>query len=130
MIHLTLENKFCEKKDTTEGWKLPTKAYNSVIEWCNVNKIESGREKIESVRGRPKKDKADEPETIKVPFSVVADEILKQFHIFNMQDTKQIYIYNNGVYKSEGAEAILETSIRNLHDDIYKAYWRIINPAF
>jgi hypothetical protein len=65
MIHLALENKFCEKKDITEGWKLPTKAYNSVIEWCNVNKIESGREKIESVRGRPKKDKADEPETIK-----------------------------------------------------------------
>jgi len=130
MIHLALENKFCEKKDITEGWKLPTKAYNSVIEWCNVNKIESGREKIESVRGRPKKDKADEPETIKVPFGVVADEILKQFHIFNMQDTKQIYIYNNGVYKSEGAEAILETSVRNLQDDIYKAYWRIINPEF
>ena len=67
---------------------------------------------------------------IKVPYDVVADAILKRFNIFNMQDTKQIYIYNNGVYKSEGAEAILETSIMNVHDEIYNAYWRIINPEF
>ncbi len=67
---------------------------------------------------------------IKVPFGIVADDILKRFHIFNMQDTKQIYIYTNGVYKSEGADAIIETSIRNAHDEIYKSYWRIINPEF
>lgn len=130
MIHLALENKFCEKKDIEEGWKLPTKAYNSVIEWCNVNENESGREKIESVRGRPKKEKADEPEKIRVPFDVVADKILKQFHIFNMRDTGQIYIYNNGVYKNEGANAVLETRIRRVHDDIYNEYWGVINPTF
>src|SRR5665647_1366477 len=130
MKHLALENKFCEKKDITEGWKLPTKAYNSVIEWCNVNKIESGREKIESVRGRPKKDKAAEPEKIRVPFDVVADRILKQFDIFNMRDTGQIYIYNNGVYKNDGADAIIETHIRRVHDEVYNEYWGIINPTF
>jgi len=70
------------------------------------------------------------PEKITVPFDVVADEILKQFHIFNMRDTKQIYIYKNGVYKSDGAEAILETSIRTVHIETYKAYWGIINPGF
>lgn len=80
-----------------------------------------------SARGKTKDEK---PEQIKVPFDVVADEILKQFHVFNMRDTKQIYIYKNGVYKSDGAEAILETSIRNVHDEIYKAYWGIINPGF
>jgi len=130
MIHLALENDFCEKKDITEGWKLPTKAYNNIIEWCIVNKIESGREKIESVRGRPPKEKTDKPEKISVPFDVVADKILKQFHIFNMRDTGQIYIYNNGVYKNEGAEAILETHIRKVHDDIYTASWGDTNPTF
>jgi|SRR5665647_1279553 len=67
---------------------------------------------------------------IKIPFGIVADEILKRFHLFNMRDTKQIYIYKNGVYKSAGAEAILETSIRDVHDELYKSHWRIINPEF
>jgi len=86
--------------------------------------------KIESVRGRPPKDKTDKPEKIRVPFDVVADKILKQFHIFNMRDTGQIYIYKNGVYRSAGAEAILETHIRRVHYDVYTEYWGVINPTF
>ena len=84
----------------------------------------------ETSRGRPKKDKVDKPEKIRVPFDVVADEILKQFDIFNMRDTGQIYIYNNGVYKNDGADAIIETHIRRVHDEVYNEYWGIINPTF
>ena len=71
-----------------------------------------------------------EPKSISVPFDVVADQILKDNHIFSMRDNKQIYIYKNGVYKNEGTEAILDTEIRNVHNTFFVKYWNNINPGF
>jgi putative DNA primase/helicase len=109
--------------NSSDEWKLPADAYNEAIKCLEDEGIDTGR-------GKTKKDKADKPVKISVPFDVVSDEILKLFHIFTMRDTKQIYIYNNGVYKSEGADTILETHIRTIHDDMYKKYWGWINSSF
>ena len=47
-----------------------------------------------------------------------------------MRDNRQIYIYKDGVYRSEGAEAILDTEIRNTHNKISIDYWNHHNPNF
>jgi len=66
---------------------------------------------------------------ITVPFDVVAERILCEFDIFTMQDSKQVYIYSNGVYKSDGSDAILDKQIRIAHDEVYIEYWNQINPT-
>jgi len=85
-----------------------------------IDKNQSGSEK--AAQGKPKK--------MDVPFDVVADRILQQFSIFTMRDSKQIYLYKNGVYKCEGSEAILDTEIWNRHNEIYREYWNDNNPDF
>ena len=80
-------------------------------------------------KGKKKSDE-DKPKKILVPFDVVADKILKDNHIFSMRDTRQIYLYKDGVYRSEGADAILDTEIRNVHNDFFVKYWNIANPDF
>lgn len=84
----------------------------------------------ERKRDRKRKSDDDEPEKISVPFDAVADRVLENHHIFSMRDNRQIYLYMNGVYKSEGADAILDTEIRNLHNEIYEEYWNYINKGF
>ena len=106
-----------------EDWKLSTNEYNEAIRSLENEGIDTGR-------GETKTDKEDKPKKISVPFDVVSDKILKLFPIFTMRDTKQIYIYNNGVYKNEGADAIIETHIRRIHDDVYREYWSLINSTF
>lgn len=70
------------------------------------------------------------PKKINVPFDVIADIIRAEFHIFTMRDNKQIYLYKNGVYICEGSEAILDTEIRNKHNEISINYWKNDNPNF
>jgi P4 family phage/plasmid primase-like protien len=98
-----------------------------------INKALQGvTETYNPERKRDRKRKSDdgEPEKISVPFDVVADRVLENHHIFSMRDNRQIYLYINGVYKSEGADAILDTEIRNLHNEIYEEYWNYINKGF
>ena len=62
----------------------------------------------------------EKPEKIIVYFDEVADQILKDNHIFSMRDNGQIYLYKNGVYRTEGIEAILGTKIRDVHLSLFK----------
>ena len=48
------------------------------------------------------------------PFAEVADRVMEQSHFFTFDDTKEIYVYRNGVYASKGAE----TEIKRLARDI------------
>jgi putative DNA primase/helicase len=91
-----------------------------VIESTGPDKNLSGSEKV--AQGKPKK--------IDVPFDVVADKIRQHFPIFTMRDNKQIYLYKDGVYKSDGSEAILDTAIRNKHNEIYTEFWNNKNLGF
>jgi len=68
------------------------------------------------------------PKKIGVPFDVVAERTLHEFHIFTMQDTKQIYIYSDGVYKNDGSDTILDNRARVVHNEMYTEYWNQKNP--
>jgi hypothetical protein len=71
---------------------------------------------------------ASKAKKVDVPFDMVADRILQDFHIFTMQDNKEIYIYSDGVYKSEGSDAILDNRGRVVYNEIYTEYWTQRNP--
>lgn len=66
---------------------------------------------------------------IRLPFNVVAERIMRKFHIFTMRDTKQIYVYESGVYKAEGAEAKLDTAIREEYKTLFIEQWEEIYPS-
>jgi P4 family phage/plasmid primase-like protien len=76
-----------------------------------------------------KKPKTVESENVKVPFDSVAKEIMDNYHIFTTTDNKQMFLYQDGVYKNEGTEAILSTKIRDIHDQLYAEYWLSINQG-
>lgn len=70
------------------------------------------------------------PEKIIVHFDEVADKILENNHVFTMRDNGQLYLYQNGVYKNDGAEAILDTKIRNAYKKMYKDKWKAVNSDY
>lgn len=70
------------------------------------------------------------PEKILVHWDEVGDRILKENHIFSMRDNGQIYLYKDGVYRSEGTEAILGTRIRDAYYLMYKEKWKDVNTDF
>lgn len=129
MRYYAKKNGIHDCNNLEDGWKLPTEAYNKVLEECEKEGIETDRKQLTGRKGK-KKSGEDQPEKVTVPFDVVAEHILKNNHIFTMRDNKQIYVYANGVYRSEGTEAILDTEIRNVHNEYYAKYWNITNPDF
>src|SRR5690606_32492793 len=70
------------------------------------------------------------PEKIIVHFDEVAERVMKENHIFSMRDNGQLYLYQGGVYRSEGAEAILGTLIRDAYCLMYKEKWKSIIHDF
>lgn len=92
------------------------KALQGVTETYNPDK------KGKSGKGRPEK--------IIVHFDEVAERVMKENHIFSMRDNGQLYLYQGGVYRSEGAEAILGTLIRDAYCQMYKEKWKSINNDF
>lgn len=92
------------------------KALQGVTETYNPEK------KGKSGKGRPEK--------IIVHFDEVAERIRKENHIFSMRDNGQLYLYQGGVYLSEGTEAILGTKIRDAYCLMYKEKWKSINNEF
>lgn len=129
LIYCALNQKLCTKEEITDGWKLPVSIYNKVLEDCKKEGIETGRQPTKEKKGKQKISEG-RPEKISVPFDVVAEHILKNNHIFSMRDNRQIYLYKDGVYKSEGTEAVLDTEIRNVHNEYYVKYWNEANPGF
>jgi putative DNA primase/helicase len=89
------------------------KALQGVMETYNPNKKGKGK-----------------PEKIIVHFDEVADQIQIKNHLFSMRDNGQIYIYQDGVYRTEGIEAILGTKIRDAYYSMYKEKWKNINSDF
>jgi putative DNA primase/helicase len=54
-----------------------------------------------------------EKEAVKIPFNVIGDRIRTATPIFTMRDTKEIYIYKNGVYKNNHSDSVLDREIRD-----------------
>lgn len=129
LTYCALSRKLCTKEEITDGWKLPLSVYNKVLEDCKNEGIETGRQQTKEKKGKQKISEG-RPEKISVPFDVVAEHILKNNHIFSMRDNRQIYLYKDGVYKNDGTEAVLDTEIRNVHNEYYVKYWNEANPGF
>lgn len=70
------------------------------------------------------------PEKFLVHWDEVGDRVLKENHIFSMRDNGQIYLYKDGVYRSEGTEAILGTKIRDAYYLMYQEKWKDVNTDF
>ena len=66
---------------------------------------------------------------ISIPFNTIGDHILQFDHLFTMRDTNEIYLYQGGVYRSKGTEAILGTKIRELYRQYYANDWMYYNPG-
>ena len=53
-----------------------------------------------------------------VNFRDVAERVMSTIPLFVMQDDSTFYVYENGVYISDGAEPILNRAIRSIADDM------------
>lgn len=94
---------------------------NSVCETCKP-RGEEYKKKAGNGKGK------QPPKKIKVFFDEVGERVLKNDYIFSMRDNGQIYLYRYGVYRSEGAEAILGTQIRNTYKLMFMEKWKEENP--
>ena len=54
------------------------------------------------------------------PFAEVADRVMEQRHFFTFDDTKEIYVYRNGVYASKGAETEIKRLARDICCQMYE----------
>ena len=70
------------------------------------------------------------PKKITVSFDVVAEEILSNHDIFCMRDTDEIFIYENGVYRNNGAEKKLRAVAKDVYSKLYDEEWDKINSEF
>jgi len=70
------------------------------------------------------------PKKITVSFDVVAEEILSNHDIFCMRDTDEIFIYENGVYRNNGAEKKLRAVAKDVYSKLYDEEWDKIKSEF
>jgi putative DNA primase/helicase len=82
-----------------------------------------------ALKGNTEVCKGEKSLKVSVPFDVVGDHILQFEHVFTMRDNDEIYLYQDGVYRSDGVESILGTKIRNLHNQYYADQWLFYNPG-
>ena len=82
------------------------------------------------VKEAKEKQKSAEAQKVTVHFDEVAEKILTDNHIFSMRDNGQIYLYIDGVYRSEGTEAIIGTQIRDAYNLMFVEKWKEINSDF
>jgi putative DNA primase/helicase len=120
--------KLCTKSEIIDDWKLPTDIYNKTLACLKTSGINTGREPFN--KKNVCKSCNSTPIKFKIYFDEVALRVLKTNFIFSMRDNKQLYIYRNGVYKSDGAEAILDTLIRDVHNEMFIEKWQEINSDF
>lgn len=108
------------RADKWETASYRNRTINKALQW--VTETYNPDKKGKSGKGRPEK--------IIVHFDEVAERVMKENHIFSMRDNGQLYLYQGGVYRSEGAETILGTLIRDAYCQMYKEKWKSINNDF
>lgn len=114
---------FCKGKLYRPEWDRDSKGL------ATINKAISGLTTVWNPK-EYKKDKAAKMKKVVIHFDEVGKQILKDNHIFSMRDTKQIYLYQEGVYNNDGAETILDTQIRNEHAIMFLDRWLEVNSDF
>lgn len=71
----------------------------------------------------------DNSNKINIPFDVIGEHILQFEHVFTMQDNDEMYLYIDGVYRSNGIDKRLGTKIRDLYIQYYADEWMFRNPG-
>ena len=66
--------------------------------------------------------KVGSEEKISVPFDIVADRIMERYPIFTMEDTREIYLYKDGLYQIEGAETTIKKEARNIYSEVFAEF--------
>lgn len=112
LVHYGILNGTITKDDVIDGWKLPTAAYNKVIQTLKKNGIDPGREEIIEVIPKRKKSKKskDDDEEEKKSIGEISADVLRIYPVITLRDNvKEMYFYENGVYKY-GAEPVLRAA--------------------
>lgn len=60
---------------------------------------------------------------VEVPFDVVGNRIMQKFNLMTLDDTKELYLYENGVYKTEGTETKINKEIREEYTQVFVEEW-------
>jgi P4 family phage/plasmid primase-like protien len=114
---------FCKGKLYRPDWDRDSKGLATIkTAISGLTTVWNPAEYKKSGEGKPKK--------VVIHFDEVARQVLEDNHIFSMRDNKQIYLYQNGVYKNDGSEAILDTQIRNVHNLMFIDRWQEVNSDF
>jgi len=112
LVHYGILNGTITKDVVIDGWKLPTASYNRVIQNLTKNDINPGRDEIieaKPIRKKSKKSKSDD-EDEKKSIGEISAEILRIYPVITLRDNvKEMYFYENGVYKY-GAEPVLRAA--------------------
>lgn len=97
-------------------------------EWIRKSKydIQTAIESLKEVY-MPKKGNEEEEKKILLPFNVIGDRIISKVSIFVMEDTKEFYIYRNGVYRNR-LDLFLRRKIREEYSAYFLEQWVIIYP--
>ncbi|CAG1004496.1 hypothetical protein METP3_03616 [Methanosarcinales archaeon] len=116
LVHYGILNGTITKVDVIDGWKLPTASYNKVIQTLKKNGIDPGREEIIEVIPKRKKSKKskDDDEEEKKSIGEISAEILKIYPVITLRDNvREMYFYENGVYKY-GAEPVIKATAQKI----------------
>lgn len=70
--------------------------------------------------------KKDKRQKFEVPYDIVADHIMRDHRIITFDDTRELYVYENGVYRIEGAETKIDLAIREEFSEVFASKWEEI----
>jgi DNA primase catalytic core len=73
-------------------------------------------------RTENKKDEKSSEDFDTPSFAEVASKVMDQRHFFTFDDTKEIYVYGNGVYSSKGAETEIKRLARDICCQMYEEH--------
>lgn len=60
---------------------------------------------------------------IKLPFDEVAERVIKKQPLFVMKDTGEFFLYNNGVYRSDISNRLINKMIRDEYKEFFFEQW-------
>lgn len=121
LVYYALNNNYCNETDVTDGWKLPVKVYNKVIEDAD---FDTGRKPIQE-KEPPKSNIKNTNIDIEKCYGYnssgdviidcmgLADEIKRCYYVLSYSETP--YIYSDGIFIKGTAK------IKSITNDVVKA---------
>lgn len=83
----------------------------------------ASQRQAQEAKAKESESKKEKRKKIEVPYDIVADRIMRQFHIMTFDDTKELYVYDNGVYVLPGAETKIDLAIRDEFSMVFAEKW-------